>query len=120
MIQPYHFISTFIHPCLRDFCGNDLLKKQAFEALQSAIALVDNTFINKSVNRNESAPSLLTNDSSASFATSNLLTLCYDKPCTDKTVIDEVLLWSRNIFDANTINDDDLLFREAKRMNFQK
>ena len=69
------------------------MKKQAFEALQSATASVDNTFINNSVNRNETAPPLLTNDSPTSSTTSNLLTLYYNKPCTDKTAINGVLLW---------------------------
>ncbi|CAF3071012.1 unnamed protein product [Rotaria sp. Silwood2] len=118
-IQQEHLIATFIHPRLRDFSGNDSLRKQAIEALQSAVASCTNTSSNSSTNRDESSSS--TNDTSASVVTQDLLSLCYDKPRADKIIVDEVLLWSQSIFDTNTINNDDLLsFWRNKKDEFPK
>ncbi len=73
-IQPEHLIATFIHPRLRDFSGNNSLKRKAFDALQSAVS----SYTGTSTNSSESL--LLSHDPPTSSNTINLLSLCYDKP----------------------------------------
>ncbi|CAF4234931.1 unnamed protein product, partial [Rotaria socialis] len=42
-IQSEHLLSTLIHPRLRDFCGNQSLKDQAIQLLQSAVVPSNNS-----------------------------------------------------------------------------
>jgi hypothetical protein len=115
-IQPEHLLATVIHPRLRDFSGNDLLKNEAFELLRSAVASHTNTSICHLVNDDQS--SLSTIDRSTTLSTTNLLSLCYDKPRTSQPLVDEVMLWSQSVFDKSTIDDDLLSFWRKKKDEF--
>ncbi len=88
-IQSEHLIATLLHPRLRDFCGDRLLKHQAIELLQLRVASYTNSFNNDSSSV----------DKPITYNKTNILSLCFD----------EVMLWIQSDFDTEII-DDDLLF----------
>ncbi len=109
-IQPEHLLATLLHPRLRDFAGDILLKDQAIQLLQSSVASCTSL----------SNDTLSTCNTSTTLKESNILSSCFDKPRSTKPVDDEVLLWLKSDFDTEIINDDLLSFWRRKKMNFQQ
>lgn len=103
---------------MRDFSGNDSLKQQALQALQSLVTSDGDTPGNNVTTSQQL--SALPSDMSKSPSQTDLLSLCYDKPTIDKSINDEVLLWSQSIFDAETTNVDLLTFWRKKQHEFPK
>ncbi|CAF4311009.1 unnamed protein product, partial [Rotaria sp. Silwood2] len=107
-IQSEHLLSTLIHPRLRDFCGNQSLKDQAIQLLQSAVVSPNSSFNTNSSTCDSSESSSI--DKSITSTKSNILSLCFDKPRAAKPPPDEVQLWLQGDFDSEIIDDDILSF----------
>ncbi|CAF3281405.1 unnamed protein product [Rotaria sp. Silwood2] len=115
-IQSEHLLSTLIHPRLRDFCGNQSLKDQAIQLLQSAVVSPNSSFNTNSSTCDSSESSSI--DKSMTSTKSNILSLCFDKPRAAKPPPDEVQLWLQGDFDSEIIDDDILSFWRRKKKEF--
>jgi hypothetical protein len=115
-IQSEHLMATLLHPRLRDFSGDQSLKNQAIQFLQSSVDSCTNLSTNGSLTCDTS--SLSSSADQSSTTSSNILALCFDKPKTVTVTDDEVLLWLQSDFDTE-IDDDDLLsFWKRKKTQF--
>jgi hypothetical protein len=137
-IQPEHLLSTILHPCLRDFCGNQSLKDQAILLLKSSIVSANSTCnINSSANDSSVLPNMISSinslDNTSSINSSlapssvdkpstprkaNILSLCFDKPRAAQPAADEVLLWLQGDFHAEITDNDILGFWRRKKLQF--
>jgi len=115
-IQPEHLLATLLHPRLRDFAGDILLKDQAIQLLQSSVASCTSLSNDTLSTCNTSSASSV--DTSTTLKESNILSSCFDKPRSTKPVDDEVLLWLKSDFDTEIINDDLLSFWRRKKNEF--
>ncbi|CAF4666763.1 unnamed protein product [Rotaria sp. Silwood2] len=117
-IRSEHLLSTLIHPRLRDFCGNQSLKDEAIQLLQSAVVSCNSSFSINSSTCDSSGSSGV--DKSITPTKSNILSPCFDKPRAAKSPPDEVQLWLQGDFDSEIIDDDILSFWRRKKTNFRQ
>lgn len=115
-IQSVHLLATLLHPRLRDFSGDEMLKDKAIRLLKSSV----NSSANVSINNTSTsgAPSSSTVDDSITIRRKDILSLYYDKPRIARPTTDEVMVWLQSDFDSDIIDDNLLLFWKKKGNDF--